>query len=84
VGFLSWIVVGFIAGALASAFTGRARSGCISTIFIGVVGGLIGGSVFNLAGSRGLTGFNIYSLFVAVIGATGLLMLVNAFSDKDR
>jgi uncharacterized membrane protein YeaQ/YmgE (transglycosylase-associated protein family) len=83
-GLLSWIVVGFIAGALASVFTGRKRSGCITTTFIGVVGGIVGGAAFNLAGSDGLSGFNLYSVFVAVIGATVLLVVWNKFSGKDR
>jgi len=77
VGILGWIVVGFVAGALARAVTGGARdAGCLTTIAIGVLGGLIGGALFNAAGDEGIGDFGIRSMFVAFIGACALLLVV--------
>jgi uncharacterized membrane protein YeaQ/YmgE (transglycosylase-associated protein family) len=76
-GILGWIVVGFVAGALARAVTGRARdAGCLTTIVIGVIGGLLGGMLFNLAGDEGIGDFGFRSMFVAFIGACVLLLIV--------
>ncbi|MGQ0823546.1 MAG: GlsB/YeaQ/YmgE family stress response membrane protein [Actinomycetota bacterium] len=76
-GILGWIIVGFVAGALARAVTGGARDiGCLGTIVVGVVGGLIGGALFNAAGDEGLGEFGLRSMFVAFIGACVLLLLV--------
>lgn len=76
-GLLSWIVVGFVAGALARAVTGGARdAGCLATIVIGVVGGLLGGALFNAAGDEGIGDFGLRSMFVAFVGASVLLVVV--------
>ncbi len=76
---LSWIVIGGLAGWLASLITGtRARQGCLLDIVVGVVGAFIGGLIFNALGGVGITGFNAYSLLVATIGAVILLLVVNA------
>lgn len=76
-GILGWIVVGFVAGALARAVTGGARdAGCLTTIVIGVIGGLLGGWLFNAAGDEGIGDFGIRSMFVAFIGACVLLLIV--------
>jgi uncharacterized membrane protein YeaQ/YmgE (transglycosylase-associated protein family) len=84
-GILGWIVVGFVAGAFARAVTGtRWRTGCLGTIVIGVVGGLIGGTIFNLAGDRGIGEFGLRSMFVAFIGAVVLLLIVGAIAGRDR
>ncbi len=74
--FLLWIVLGFVAGWLASMFMGtNARQGAIGDIILGVIGALIGGFVMNLFGAPGVTGFNFYSLFVAFLGAVVLIWL---------
>ncbi|MDQ1521303.1 MAG: hypothetical protein QOI55_2376 [Actinomycetota bacterium] len=84
-GILGWIVVGFVAGALARAVTGtRWRTGCLGTIVIGVIGGLIGGMIFNLAGDNGIGEFGLRSMFVAFIGACLLLLIVGALSGRAR
>lgn len=76
-GILGWIVVGFVAGALARAITGGARdAGCVTTIVIGVIGGLIGGTLFNAAGDEGIGDFGLRSMFVAFVGACVLLLVV--------
>jgi uncharacterized membrane protein YeaQ/YmgE (transglycosylase-associated protein family) len=80
VSWLSWIVVGFIAGALAKGVTG----GCIGTILIGIAGGLLGGIIFSAAGGEGINEFSLYSLLVAFVGATLLLFLYRALTGGRR
>ncbi len=83
-GVLGWIVVGFVAGAFARALTGTGgRLGCLGTILVGIVGGIIGGALFNLAGAKGITHFGFYSMFVAFIGAS-ILLIVVGFLTGDR
>ncbi len=75
-GFFGWIVVGFVAGALARAVTGGGwHLGCLGTILVGIVGGLLGGMLFNLAGDHGIGEFGLRSMFVAFVGAVVLLAL---------
>jgi len=85
-GILGWIVVGFVAGALARAVTGYrwGGAGCLGTIIIGIVGGLLGGAIFNLAGDKGIGDFGLRSLFVAFIGAVLLLLIVGALTGRGR
>jgi uncharacterized membrane protein YeaQ/YmgE (transglycosylase-associated protein family) len=85
VSILGWIVVGFVAGAFAKAVTGgNWNIGCLGTIAVGVIGGLIGGALFNLAGGDGITDFGIWSMFVAFIGAVLLLLVVGLATGKNR
>jgi uncharacterized membrane protein YeaQ/YmgE (transglycosylase-associated protein family) len=74
VGVLAWIVVGLVAGVLAKGVTGVRGAGCVTTVVIGVVGGLLGGMLFRAAGERGLTGFSWRSLLVATVGSVVLLL----------
>ena len=74
-GLLAFIVLGAIAGWVASLIMGT-REGLLLDIVIGIVGAFIGGLLFNTFGSVGVTGFNAYSLIVAIIGAIILLGLV--------
>lgn len=76
VGFLLWILMGGIAGWLASLVMGtRAQQGMLADIAIGILGAFVGGFLFSLVGSAGVTGFNLWSLFVSFIGAVVLLAL---------
>lgn len=79
---LSWIVVGFIAGALAKGVTGVKGAGCIGTILIGIAGGLVGGILFSAAGGEGINEFSLYSLLVAFVGATLLLFVYSALTGR--
>jgi len=82
-GVIGWIVVGFVAGAFAKAVAGRGwHIGCLGTIVIGVLGGVIGGTLFNLAGDEGIGEFGLRSMFVAFIGAVLLLGLVSLFTGR--
>jgi uncharacterized membrane protein YeaQ/YmgE (transglycosylase-associated protein family) len=84
VGLFGWIVVGFIAGAVARAVTGGGWNlGCLGTIVVGVVGGLIGGMLFNAAGDEGIGDFGLRSMFVAFVGAVVLLALVGLVTGRS-
>ncbi len=78
-GILSWILFGALAGWIASKFTGNdGNMGAVANIIAGIVGASVGGFLFGLIGGQGVTGFNIGSLFVAVIGAVVVLTILNA------
>jgi uncharacterized membrane protein YeaQ/YmgE (transglycosylase-associated protein family) len=81
---LSWIVVGFIAGAFAKAVTGVRGAGCIGTILIGIAGGILGGILFTAAGGEGINSFSIYSLLVAFVGASVLLFLYGLVAGREE
>lgn len=76
-GLLAWIILGGLAGWLASAATGK-REGCLLNIIIGIAGAVIGGLIFHLIGGIGITGFNLWSLVVAFVGALVVLAIINA------
>ncbi|HSE60861.1 MAG TPA: GlsB/YeaQ/YmgE family stress response membrane protein [Candidatus Saccharimonadales bacterium] len=77
---LTWVIVGGIAGWIASMIAGtNASMGVMANIVVGVVGALIGGFIFNMLGGSGFTGFNFWSLFVAIVGAVILLFVIKAF-----
>lgn len=76
-GILLWIVFGAIAGWIASMIT-NTSSGLLLDIIIGIVGAVVGGWIMSTLGSTGTTGFNLYSLLVAILGAVVLLVVVKA------
>lgn len=77
---LLWIVLGFLAGWIASIVMGTdARQGAAGDILLGIVGAVMGGLIMNLFGQEGVTGFNIYSLFVSVLGAIALIWIGRLF-----
>lgn len=78
-GIIGWIIIGALAGWIASLITGNDKKmGSGMNILVGIVGGVIGGIVMNLLGGTGITGFNLWSLLVATLGAVILLFIVNA------
>ena len=80
-GIIGWIVLGALAGWIASLITGNnRRMGAGTNILVGILGGTLGGIVMNLLGGYGITGFNLWSLVVATIGAVVLLLIVNSFT----
>ena len=81
-GFLSWIVLGAIAGWIGSMIVNRTGEGLFRDIILGIVGGLVGGWIFQAVGSSGVTGFNVWSLLVAVIGSVIVLMLYHAIRPQ--
>jgi uncharacterized membrane protein YeaQ/YmgE (transglycosylase-associated protein family) len=84
VGVFGWIVVGLIAGALAMAATGTQRRGCLLTMVTGILGGVIGGFLFNAAGGKGIVDFGLWSILVAFVGACALLFVLQAVGVLDR
>jgi uncharacterized membrane protein YeaQ/YmgE (transglycosylase-associated protein family) len=76
-GLLSWIVVGFVAGAVAGRITHQ-RFGCLTKLAVGVVGALIGGALARAAGLGGIRGFGLRSLLLATIGAIVLELVLSA------
>ena len=78
----AWIVLGFLAGALAERATGRKSGGCLTRIAIGVVGALVGGAVATAAGEKGVSDFSWWSLLVAFAGASMLLLVFGAIDRK--
>jgi len=78
--FLGWIVLGALAGWIGSMIVNRTGEGLLRDIVLGIVGGLVGGWLFSAMGSAGVTGFNVWSLFVAVIGSVIVLMLYHAIA----
>lgn len=76
---LTWIIIGGLAGWIASKIMKTDKSmGIFANIIVGVIGAFIGGFVFSLFGGAGFTGFNIYSFLVALVGAVILLAIVKA------
>jgi uncharacterized membrane protein YeaQ/YmgE (transglycosylase-associated protein family) len=75
---LAWIVLGIIAGFIASKLVNKTGSGLLMDMVLGIVGAVIGGWLFNQFGHIGVTGFNLYSMVVAVIGAVVVLVVVHA------
>lgn len=83
-GIIGWIVLGLIAGFIASKVVNNQGEGILVDIILGIVGSVVGGFIFNFFGGAGVTGFNIYSLIVAVIGAIVVLMLYHAIAGRRR
>jgi uncharacterized membrane protein YeaQ/YmgE (transglycosylase-associated protein family) len=77
--FLAWIVLGLIAGFIGSKLVNRRGEGILLDVLLGVVGAFAGGWLFHIFGAPGVSGLNLYSLLVAVIGSTVLLVLYHAF-----
>jgi uncharacterized membrane protein YeaQ/YmgE (transglycosylase-associated protein family) len=75
---LGWIILGLIAGWIGSKIVNRSGEGILMDIVLGIVGALVGGWLFSLIGHAGVTGFNLYSMFVAVIGAVVVLLVYHA------
>lgn len=77
-GILSWVLLGGVAGWIGSMLMGTDESqGILLNIVIGIVGAFIGGMIFNFFGGAGITGFNLYSLFVATLGSVVLLWIAS-------
>jgi len=75
---LTWIILGLIAGFIASKIVNKSGEGLVLDIVLGIVGAVVGGWLFNQFGAAGVTGFNIYSVLVAVVGAVLLLVVYHA------
>jgi uncharacterized membrane protein YeaQ/YmgE (transglycosylase-associated protein family) len=79
---IGWIVLGLISGFIASKVMNKSGEGFILDVLLGVVGALVGGFLFNLVGASGVNGFNLWSMFVAVIGAMVVLAVKHALMGR--
>lgn len=77
-----WILLGLIAGFLGSKIVNSSGQGMLLDIALGIVGAIAGGLLFSLFGATGVTGLNIYSLIVAVIGSVVVLWLYHALTGR--
>lgn len=81
-GILGWIILGGLAGWLASRLVRGSGLGVLGDIVVGIVGGIIGGFIIGAVGGTGITGFNLWSFVVAVMGALLLLLIVRFLNDS--
>jgi uncharacterized membrane protein YeaQ/YmgE (transglycosylase-associated protein family) len=75
---IAWIILGLVAGFIASKIVNRSGDGVVVDIGLGVVGAVVGGWLFNTFGMAGVSGLNLYSLLVAVLGAVVFLVIYHA------
>lgn len=81
--FIVWIIFGALAGWIASMIMGTdARQGWLANIIVGIIGAFIGGTIMNFFGATGITGFDLYSILVAIGGAIVLLFLYRMFTNR--
>jgi uncharacterized membrane protein YeaQ/YmgE (transglycosylase-associated protein family) len=79
---IAWLILGLIAGFIGSKIVNKTGEGLLLDIVLGVVGAVVGGYLFTLFGATPVTGLNIYSLFVAVIGAIVVLFIYHAIFGR--
>jgi len=72
--FLAWVVLGLVAGFIGSKIVNKAGEGVLLDIVLGIIGAVLGGWLFSTFGAAGVTGLNLYSLLVAVVGAVVILL----------
>lgn len=77
--FLAWIVLGLLAGFIASKIVNKQGEGVALDVLLGVVGAIVGGILFRIFGGVGVSGLNLHSLIVAVIGAIAVLLIYHSF-----
>jgi uncharacterized membrane protein YeaQ/YmgE (transglycosylase-associated protein family) len=81
---IGWIVLGLIAGFIASQIVNKSGEGLLMDIVLGVVGAVVGGWLFALFGAEGVSGLNLYSMLVAVVGAIVVLVLYHRVTGQRR
>jgi uncharacterized membrane protein YeaQ/YmgE (transglycosylase-associated protein family) len=75
---IAWLVVGLVAGWIGSMIVNRGGEGPLLDIVLGIIGAFVGGFVFNMLGHSGVSGINLYSIFVAVVGSIVVLVIYHA------
>jgi uncharacterized membrane protein YeaQ/YmgE (transglycosylase-associated protein family) len=81
--FLAWIILGLLAGFIGSKLVNKRGEGILLDILLGIVGAIVGGFLFNVLGARGVSGLNLYSLFVAVVGSVLFLVIYHAMFRRS-
>lgn len=80
---IAWLILGLIAGFIASKIVNKTGEGAILDIVLGIVGAFVGGFLFSFFGAAPVTGFNIYSIIVAVIGSVVVLFIYHAIAGRS-
>ncbi len=80
--FIAWIILGLIAGFIASKIVNKSGEGVLLDIILGIVGAVVGGYLFQTFGAAGVTGVNLYSILVAVVGAIVVLVIYHAITGR--
>jgi uncharacterized membrane protein YeaQ/YmgE (transglycosylase-associated protein family) len=83
-GILSWIILGLVAGFIGSKIVNSEGQGFWLNIALGIIGALVGGFLFDLFGASGVTGLNLYSMIVAIVGSVVVLLIYNAVAGRRR
>ncbi len=81
--FIAWIVLGLVAGFIASKLVNKTGEGLVMDIILGIVGAVVGGWLFQMFGMPGVSGINLYSLLVAVVGAAVFLIVYHAIVRRS-
>jgi uncharacterized membrane protein YeaQ/YmgE (transglycosylase-associated protein family) len=79
---VGWLILGLVAGFIASKIVNRSGQGVIVDIVLGIVGAVVGGFLFTQFGATGVTGFNVYSMVVAVVGAIVVLVIYHMVAGR--
>ena len=79
---IAWLILGLIAGFIGSKIVNKTGQGFIVDLVLGVVGAVVGGYLFSAIGHTGVTGLNLYSIFVAVIGSVVVLLIYHAIARR--
>jgi uncharacterized membrane protein YeaQ/YmgE (transglycosylase-associated protein family) len=79
---IGWIILGLIAGFIASKIVNKTGQGFLLDAVLGIVGAIVGGFIFDALGGIGITGFNLYSMIVATIGAIIVLWIYHAIFGR--
>ena len=82
--FLAWIVLGLIAGFVGSKLVNKTGEGVLLDVVLGVIGAVVGGYIFTVFGAHGVTGLNLYSILVAVVGAVLVLVAYHPIKGAGR
>jgi uncharacterized membrane protein YeaQ/YmgE (transglycosylase-associated protein family) len=83
-GIISWIILGLIAGFIGSKIVDKQGQGFWLNIALGIIGALVGGFLFDAFGATGVTGLNIWSMIVAIVGSVVVLLVYNAATTRRR
>jgi uncharacterized membrane protein YeaQ/YmgE (transglycosylase-associated protein family) len=79
---IGWIILGLVAGFIASRLVNAQGQGLILDIVLGIVGAIVGGILFSAFGAEGVTGFNLYSMIVAIAGSVVVLWIYHALARR--
>jgi uncharacterized membrane protein YeaQ/YmgE (transglycosylase-associated protein family) len=81
-GIIAWLILGLVAGFIASKLVNKQGEGLAMDIVLGIVGAVVGGFLANLMGFHGITGFDIYSILISIAGAVVVLLVYHAMTRR--